>query len=933
MISGLPSDFIAKTQSKNRKPVQLCHFHFRGKTYLLSDSPVGTVDGLMYDYDPIIESWGTIKDTLNLDQSFSGNSLEIKSTSLSIIITSEYKDLLQDAFTYGLDNSVVELYQWFKDLPNEAPVLMDIMVAQDPIVYSENSSVFQVDLVSMLMRNNPFLWAREPGEETRDIVVGKVSNMPLYDQQTSRTTTIEQDIEYDYLGQMFIGNGVGFNAGPDKLTIDSEIVSYDWISASAVNITARGVDSTTARPHIRGALICHPDAVFDYSICAGPVALIDNLEGNGEPYTQPVTFFPGQDPAIARFIGRPPWLKVSPGIGGTPIIPDPETSTEYGAATKSTYGGGAGAASSPSSINSASGSASMAISHTVAGGAGSFSKTKNSPNSTNNLSTSSSATPLDMLYTASTSQLGYQFGSYRSYKKINDGVIGWKQQTYGDLDTAYDNLTGLTIDVYLGVCRVKRGKGTIKILFVRSSGATVTLLTETAEKHDAFPKYFDISDSTLNFDVGSYVSSFAELEDCGVRVEYTNDTKDNATISEGGEADFNQVRWNISYFIDAGSVPTPWQQLLSDFNRDLSSLGALTSIECKVRFGTSVSNATVERKVIFNGSTLWNDSISSSSGIATVTINPSISSFAELQAAEIGVYQRITAPETEGTTRQSTTTFEYVQWIITYQPGAIETPDEERVVYADDLVCDVTSNLGENPTPAKVIRHLLEDHSSNGIYINNNSFNSRHDEYEADSYYFNGVLKGDIRLHDAIRQCLREGMARLLFSQGSIGLLNYSVYENPSIDYTIGEDEILLRSKATKNQPTSTIKNDVTIMYKLNPAEGEYEGKEQQTNIDSIAKFERQEYRGEYSLIQSDAIALKIATYVLDRLDEPTTVALFDMFMPAYRLEKGDRIQFPTSFTGVNAIGHVASVDRIMGQGKSNQMNKFSFSIADLELI
>ncbi len=227
----------------------------------------------------------------------------------------------------------------------------------------------------------------------------------------------------------------------------------------------------------------------------------------------------------------------------------------------------------------------------------------------------------------------------------------------------------------------------------------------------------------------------------------------------------------------------------------------------------------------------------------------------------------------------------------------------------------------------------MEDHSSNGEYIDHISFDARHNDYLNDSYYFNGVLKGDIRLHDAIRQCLREGMARLTFRQGSVGLINYAVYENPDIDYTVDLSDTYLRSRTTKNQPTSTILNSVSVMYNHNPAKGEYEGKQETSDVDSMAKFERQEYRGEYTLIKSDTIALKIAEYIIDRLAHPITVTTIDMFMPAYVLEKGDLIQYPSIFEGVSVTGHVASVDRVMGKGKNNQMNKFQISVTDSEIV
>ncbi len=924
MITDLPDGFKKSINAQHRKPVMLALLHFGSKICPLSDAPAGPEDGLLFTYEPIIESWGVIKDTSDLDSSFSGNSLEIKSMQLSIIVDNNSKFQLLEAMNEGLDNSVVEIYQWFHDTPFEAPQLIDVMVIQDPINYSEKSMLLKIDLVSILLKNNPYLWAREPGEETRDIVVGKMEGMPLYNQQTSRVTALSQDLEFDYTGQVFIDNGVGFRAGPDTMTIDSEIVAYDWISASAMNITGRAQGGTTARPHIRGALICHPDAVFDYSICAGPVQTVDNLIGNGEPYTQPVTFYPGQDPVIARFIGRPPWLKVSPGVGGPPITPDPETSTEYGNNTESTYGEGAGAPSSSGSINSSSGASTMAIASTVGGGAGSVFKSKTTPSESVNIEDFPTSTEL-----YGTGSMGSSFGTYGSAVVFEDDIKGHIDQIYGATETGLGTLTGLTAGVEFSLCSVKRAEGTVNVYFIKANGSSILLDTDTQISTDAFSKSFKFSNKISYYDVKNHVSNFSELAQCRIRVECVNINSLNGNSTEGIQVKFQTVQWDIDYFIEAGSVPSPWQQLYSHFNRDLSSYGGLTGISVQVRFNASITNAQVYQAVVFNGSIMWSRSISGSQGAATVIIYPNITSFSSLKNAKIGVYQQIVGPETEGVNRQLSTSFEYVKWVITYQPGQIETPDEERVVYAEDLICDVTSMIGENPTPAEVIANLIEDHSTNGAYLDLVSFNARHEEYNTDLYYFNGVLKGDIRLHDAIRQCLREGMARLLFSQGSIGLLNYSTYENIDVDYSVGADEYCMKSKAQKNQPTSTIVNDVDVLFDYNPAADTFEGKFNIVNSNSISRFERQQKRTEYSLIRSEDIAEKIGQYSLDRLSTPITVLSFDVFMSGYVLQKGDRIHFNTMFEGYKAVGHIASIDRVTASYKNNQLNKYRIQIAD----
>ncbi|RLC88525.1 MAG: hypothetical protein DRJ03_02640, partial [Chloroflexi bacterium] len=721
MITTLPADFIRASIEHSRKPVQLIEFVLPDETFYLSDKVIGKGQGLMNDYQPWVESWGTLRDNTNITTLFEGNSLEIRSGTITIIVSPVSRTFVKKLFQVGVENTRVHLYQWFHGMSSD-PVLIDTMVCQDPITHSETTMLMSIDIVSTLMKSDPHLWPEEPGIEAQPIVVGKAKGMPLKDLQTARVTTLEQDIAFDYLGQAFIGNGVGFDA-TGIVSIDSEDMTYDIITASSINITARAQNGTTARPHLRGAFISPYGAIYDYAICSGPVQLVDNLLANGEPYANAVQFFPGQNPVTARFVGRPPWLKVSPGQGGDDIIPPLETNTEYGNVTEQHYGNGAGQPTSDASINSASGSATMAISQQTGGGSGTLSNRQSTTTSSYNLGSIYDNTKLNGSDAFSSSALKTRT-SVPTYV-TDDDVQAHVDHHYGHDDSSYGNLTSLVVKIDFRTCDIVKADGRIEVFFVNAGGSESLLDSDELLEFEGgvFGDDFKFHNTIKSYDVKSLVNNFADLALCRIRVRYTNIRINKDTVSSTNYATcaFATTNWDVGYFTEAGTIPSPYQELASKFNRDLSGLGAIDNVTAKVYFSAVVTNANVTFEVIrrqtgstANDTVLWSSSTSSNISGSERTFILGSMSWSDLQNLRIGVAHQITGPDDEDITRASNVSFSYVKYELTYQPGAIPTPDEERVVYADTLVCDVTSNIGADPTPPQVIRHMIEDHSGAG---------------------------------------------------------------------------------------------------------------------------------------------------------------------------------------------------------------------------
>lgn len=927
MITGLPQDFIDQVDAKSRKPIQLAEFYTPSGTFYLSDISVGQGQGLDNDFQPWIESWGTLKDNTNLTNVFEGNSIEIRSVTINILVSPVSKTFIKTLFQTGVENTVVKLYQWFEGITSP-PELIDVMVCQDPIKHSESSMSLTIDLVSTLMKTDPHLWPQEEGIENQPIVVGKALGMPLKDLQTARKTAIADDMTFDYLGSVFIDNGVGFPAS-GVVSIDSEDMTYDWISASAINITARAQNGTTARPHLRGALVCPYGAIYDYAICSGPVQLIDNLLANSETYLNDVTFFPGQNPVIARFTGRPPWLKVEPGAGGDPIVPDPETSIQYGIDALSTYGGGAFAPINGGAINAASGAATLYISSVIGGGGGWLYGVSPGGADQFNLTSSPSSNHDKLGWSISDKNSIFLYGVYST----DDNVYGYADHVFAKDYSSYGNVISVIVEINAGTCTCRKGiDSKLSVVFVNRYGSRTVLYTETILNYGTSNStLFDISGESREYDISSLINTFEDLELSRIRFEMTNIRSDDTETTSYASTTFFQTKWDVEYFTPVVTVPTPWQQLLSDFNRiELHVIGSLTSVKCNLRFSSTLSNAEVNQSIVLNGSSVWSRTISSSSGAIVVEIDTGLSTFAELEEAEIGLYQQIVGPDTEGSARTVSTSFEYVEWEITFQPGDIETPDEERVVYAETITVDVTSTLGVDPTPAEVVRHMIEDHSGAGEFIDGADFDTAHANYDAASYYLNGVLDAGTKLHAALKQALMEGMCRLLFNQGKIKLISYFEQEDPELDFEVITDDIQIRSRRTENQPTSLVKNDITIMYDKNYEHNFYDGKINEVDDESVALFFRKDHRRELNLVNSSSVAQLHADRLLSLLATPTSVYSFNMFMKAYTLEKGDRISVRTFLDPrFVSVGNILSVERNFGKGKSQQINLFNIKIAN----
>lgn len=959
MITNLPTGFAESINATHRKPIQLAHIHIGELTCFYSDTKIGIKDGLMYDYEPRVESWGTLKDTANIDASFDGNSLEVRSMTLTLILTGDARANFVDLLKTGIENSIVEVYQWFMDNPEEPPQLVDVMIAQDPIGFSESSALFQMDLVSVIMKNDPYLWDRQPGAEVRDIVVGRMPNMPLIDLQTARWTTLDKDMDSVDLGVVYIGNGIGFRAGPDQMTIDSEVVAYDWISASAMNITGRGLGGTVPRPHLTGARIFHPDSVFDYAVSAGPVNKITDLYADGEPYVNQATFLISQDPTIVRFLNRPPWVKVA--VTDGPVIPSEiYTVNVFANASESALSAPIIAqVENPEMINTQSGlittlsiweSSDFKYTSIDISPSTIINDNVKSPGDLSGIYGSAGTGPGYMGVKSDNllgSPSGEQEASFTFY--LGDPDLDNIVRDYGSISTVTYNIQfqgfgsiggkGVDLDFsWYSYCDGTNDNLSFEVACVGYDMDSTDL---------AYYPFAHVPDDLKSLSTGFSSGIIPEdvLPDAYIQLKMRL-----IAIRESGTTGWEytdpvlQIPWFKVWFtlgcIKPGQLyQSRWAETFSVFNNNIGSIddgiGSVTAhIDYQASIAGDVSGFTCVLEVIGetsdgSRSVLWIQTIHSSSGRQVLLVDLPIYSKNDLAGYKCGM-RVTTTPSSTDTQDMSSTVYIYsIKWAIEYGTGAIKTPDEERVVYANDLTCTVYGMLNENPTPPQVIEHLLMNYSPNAAYVDNDWFLRRHLEYDAMGYYFNGVLDGNIRLHEALRQCLFEGMCRFVFGEGYIRLVTYITYQNQGIDFVISDSQVQLRSKQIKNQPTSTIKNDVTAFYDWNAATGEFDSNNTSSDDNSILKYEIQTSRNEYTLIRGDIAPPIITGYNLERRKHPLSIYNLVMFMSGYPLQKGDRVEFDTIYKTGTGIGFVAATNRVFGQGKKEKINTFLIQISE----
>lgn len=313
MRTDLTAAFEAELSRIGRSPIQFLVFHFSSGDVWISDREV-TFDG--HVCLPIVESWGTMDDTVDVSKYVSNDTAS--SRQVSITLLNMGLTPFSNYFRTDLPENVdVTLYQGFEDLADSEAVIMDKFVIQDPIAFSEASSLLKLDMVSKNLYANPIVGGVSDEGKVLGIIVGIVDGIPgtqkgvhpkatLVDTITSSpgTITVNEDIA-----------AVGFSTPSGTLVLNYEKITYTGVSGSSFTGCSRGVDAgatwSSAFPHRDGTEIFQYGHEYIYEFEGGPVNSIDEVYIDGNIYTGDYTLYPSTNPITIGFDNSPPFRRSS----------------------------------------------------------------------------------------------------------------------------------------------------------------------------------------------------------------------------------------------------------------------------------------------------------------------------------------------------------------------------------------------------------------------------------------------------------------------------------------------------------------------------------------------------------------------------------------------------------------------------------------------
>ena len=352
----LPAALATAISQDSCSPVVLATVTIGGVDYYLSDTIVGTADGLAHDYLPFIESWGTVSSPMSIDNIVYNGNLAPESTSLSLIVDKDSVSFITSWINAGIENTPVSLYLWHHGLAQTDMALMGRYVCQDPVELSELSMILKVDLVSEIMANDAYIGSTDARDKGLPYVVGRVEGVELVpDQDNTAIVYLDEDITFEQVGNIRVAGDVMSLMSAGQLRCDSDIFSYDAKTGDTVHVIGRAALSPPQRPHKRGAAMYQDNGQFKfkYNAACGPLQNLSAIKYDGEqPGANPATYTAdfGGDVAFVDFGDRPPYSDIVTSQAPD-IVKDRETRTLYGNSTYEPYTATAGHYSDDQNIN------------------------------------------------------------------------------------------------------------------------------------------------------------------------------------------------------------------------------------------------------------------------------------------------------------------------------------------------------------------------------------------------------------------------------------------------------------------------------------------------------------------------------------------------------------------------------------------------------
>jgi len=918
----LPAALATAIGHDSCSPVILATVTIGGVEHYLSDTIVGTVDGLAHDYLPFVESWGTVSCPMSIDNIAYNGNLAPGSTSLSLIVDNTSVSFITSWINAGVENTPVSLYLWHHGLAASDMALMGRYVCQDPIELSELSMLFKVDLVSEIMANDAYIGSQEARGKGLPYVVGEVAGVELVPDPDNLTMVyLDEDINFDQLGDIRVTGDVMSLMSAGQLRCDSDLFSYDSKTGNTVHVVGRAALNPPQRPHKRGAVMYQGNVPggFRYNVSCGPLQNLSAIKYDGEsPGANPATYTAHFDGEVVYvdFGGEPPYADIKTSHAA-PIVKDKETRTLYGGSTYEPYLATVGSYSDQPNINN------------------------DQPFSAHVTSVGTTTTHVEYTVTADAgvncADCPSPLGHGEIVASSNGDVV---QCTCHALQgvastTGPSLLTNLQLVITYGVCnghdahfggsivwKMHEHEGTLE------SGPIVDGATGTASW----------SEQVTTYDIpGSFKNEDLEVFTLYIGIDGETDAVNEAEARNG----IASVVVKYDTVSDAGAKETTTCTLGSIYGVDMADQGSFE--DAKLELDYTVTTATEDNGEITRSIGLYLDSGTGNrvddvriAGVGSLIENDTgtlsgtlpVGTWAQLQDAKC--YIDVATEHTENIALNTHIDFVGLRWMITLTP-IVAQPDYIEYVTPRKICMTATATTGASPTPPVVAKKLLDDLAP-AVQVNTASFAAAGTTYQNNGYVLNGLLDSRLKMRDALKTVLFNGLGALSYKGGAIKFIDAWRFDAASITPTMGVVKAIglngyqLRSRKIKNQPVSSLRNSIKCTLAMPSCSDAAPDNTSLNNAGSIAKYGERQVDVQLELVSTLAVANKYCAIYLARFAAPVMVLRLDVFLAAgASIEKGDKVSVPSYF-GFDR-GVIANIGWEIGQGKTGKINTVNLDL------
>lgn len=311
MRTGLPAAFVAELTRQGRMPRQLLEFYFAGTTVYVSDQEYG--DALANAYLPLVENWGSLEDTSDLQAVIDGTASGTRQLSLTLINKrlAPFSALFTDE---SPENVRVKLYQWFEGTAETDKVLLDEFIIQDPIEFDEASNLLRLDLVSLIQYADPYIGQLSAADNNfYGIVIGAISNAAGTPYGTRPIVQLAGDIAAGATTITCTSSPAtaGFPSS-GVIVIDYECIQYTGISGNSFTGCTGGwltPEWSKSMPHAGGQYVFKFNHEYLYSFGQGPLEVMGPVYLDGVEYGGQYNIYKDRNPAQVGFLNRDPFVK------------------------------------------------------------------------------------------------------------------------------------------------------------------------------------------------------------------------------------------------------------------------------------------------------------------------------------------------------------------------------------------------------------------------------------------------------------------------------------------------------------------------------------------------------------------------------------------------------------------------------------------------